>query len=440
VVINLIEPEANGAAIPSGFKSNVMETSVGTGGRGIFMTGNWFAASSGDGGGTWSYVNPYADFSSFCCDQLSIYDASRDAFYWLRQGLADQNGNGVFRISVLFSADSSTVCNYDFAPSDVNSAWTGQWFDYPHMQLGADFLYIAYNVFNASDQWQRTVMLRLPLDVLGFCNTDPFTYNYYANSSWFTFVPVQGADHVMYFASNRPNVSPFNRVAIWRWDEAVASPSSVVRTVTAWKFTSRGQAQCGSTTGNWTARYDDRLLAGVRHSVQGTAGRVFLTWFWNARQGGSFPNPYIEAVTVDQGRLVLPASVPSNRPLVWSSTTCFAYPSAAVNNRGDIGLVVNSGTGTDKNPDVAFALADDNAPLPPTWNFTTVISSNGRPTDNRWGDYNTTRVFEPSGRVWVASSHYLTASGASGTGVQKPIYFVYGRERDMPSFLRWSDK
>ena len=181
---------AFGGAIPSGYKSNVLEPSLGNGGRYVFYTGNWFAARSIDGGSTWSYVNAYNNMSDFCCDQIAQYDKARDMYLWLRQGIANGSGVGRFRLGVSTN-NGASFCNYDFYPTNTNSAWTGQWWDYPHIQLGADFAYIAYNMFNASDTWTRTVLLRFPLDALRNCAG--FSYNYVASTSWFTFVPVQGA-------------------------------------------------------------------------------------------------------------------------------------------------------------------------------------------------------------------------------------------------------
>ena len=106
-----------------------------------------------------------------------------------------------FRLGVS-NDQGATFCNYDVTPTNTNPAWTNQWWDYPHIQLGADYLYMAWNMFNAASNWTRTVVLRWPLDSLTACAG--FNYSYWSTTSWFTVVPVQGADHVMYWASNYP--------------------------------------------------------------------------------------------------------------------------------------------------------------------------------------------------------------------------------------------
>lgn len=128
-----------GNVVPGGYKSNVMESSVGTAGKYVFYTGNWFAARSQNGGKTWSYINPYSGFSDFCCDQVAIYDPSRNIFIWLRMGgasLVSGNYENRFRLSISKDAFGSTLWYYDFKPTNANPAWTNQWWDYPQMQLG----------------------------------------------------------------------------------------------------------------------------------------------------------------------------------------------------------------------------------------------------------------------------------------------------------------
>jgi hypothetical protein len=70
--------------IPNKRQSNIMESSVGTGGKYVFYTGNWFAARSSNGGKNadgFKYIDPFNGFSKFCCDQVAIYDESRNRHF-----------------------------------------------------------------------------------------------------------------------------------------------------------------------------------------------------------------------------------------------------------------------------------------------------------------------------------------------------------------------
>jgi len=64
--------------VPGTSTSTTEEPSIAQVGNTAFMTGNWWAARSLNGGRTFDYVNPYtafpASFGGFCCDQTTIYD------------------------------------------------------------------------------------------------------------------------------------------------------------------------------------------------------------------------------------------------------------------------------------------------------------------------------------------------------------------------------
>ncbi len=426
-----------GSVIPSGYKSNVMESSLGLGGKYAFYTGNWFAARSTNGGSNWSYVNAYTNMSDFCCDQIAQYDKARDMFLWLRQGVKNASGVNRFRLGASTNGASS-FCAYDFYPTNVNSGWTNQWWDYPHIQLSADFAYVAFNMFNNSNSWTRTVMLRLPLDSLRSCSG--FSYSYLSTTSWFTFVPVQGADHVMYWASNNPASSPYNRISIWRWAENSGALYQVTNTVAAWSYGS-GHL-CGSSSGNWMGRSSDRLLAGARYELHynnlNVNGRKVLGWWWNAKQGGSFSQPYIDGYAVYEDTLSQ-VSGSQGRPYIWSSSNCFGYPSAAANARGDLGFVLNYANSSDSwKPRVGFIISDDYTAAPPGFSFSGVVASNARPSDNKWGDYNTVRVFQPGQNNWVAGAHYIPGS-TNCSVCSAPVFFAFGRSRDYYNWNRWAN-
>jgi len=427
------------SVIPAGFKSNVMESSVGQGGKWVFYTGNWFAARSGNGGGAWTYVNPFSGMADFCCDQVTIFDESRGTIYWLRMGSPTNSQN---RFILGSSQDGGvTFCNYNFP-----TLFAGTWWDYPHIQLGADYMYLTWNMFAGqppNSTFNRSIVLRLPLSPMAGCAG--FNYEFYWNSGWSTFVPVQGADHTMYWASNWPGSLPQNsRLAIWTWneDQPWTSITAVVKNVAAWTFTNRGQALCGSTSGNWAARTDQRVLTGARYMIQATnlkwRGRQVLGWWWNVQEGGAFARPYTEAAAFFEDTL---AQVPGNqgRPLVWNPSTCYLYPSVAANQRGDLGMVINYGPPTAYRPYVAFGLADDFVGAPPGWSLTFVQASNARPSSNNWGDYNTSRAFQPTQDTWTGAAHYIPGT-INCSNCSVPVFFNFGRGRDYRSWSRWYNR
>jgi len=426
-----------GSIIPGGNKSNVMSSSTDGKGLKMFFTGNYFAANSVDKGHTWKYVNSYEDFPEFCCSQISLYDESRNIYLWLRMGFPDANGENVFKLSVDVNDPFNTsYWTYTFAPTGVNVSWTNQFWDSPHMQMGADYLYVSWNMFNQSGIWVRTVILRFPLDALAAGSG--FSYNYYTNTDWFTFIPVSGAQHTMYFASNwdATGGAPFDSVGIWRWHEDATGLTYWTKTVPAWTTTGRGSIHCGSP--NWLARGDMRLLTGARYEINSDGiaeprqtGKTVLGWWWNVAEGSGFTYPYINGAAFYEDTMeLLPGYL--GRPYVYGSW-CFAYPSFTPNDRGDLGGVFNYSTGPNYQiPIVAYTIADDFWHAPPGWSVYDAVISGAGPSDAQWGNYNTVRNYQ-SGSTWIAGTHYIPdTNNCSNCAV--PLWIAFGRERDAADF------
>jgi hypothetical protein len=134
----------------------------------VFATGNWWAAISGDGGKTFSYISPYqlfpSSFGGFCCDQKAVYDPSCDIFIWSLQYSSSGpigSGQNLFRIAVARPADAlkGNWTYYDFV-SASNTEW-----DYPDMCLSNNWVYLTtsrgvYASGSVNDAW----VFRFPID------------------------------------------------------------------------------------------------------------------------------------------------------------------------------------------------------------------------------------------------------------------------------------
>ena len=428
--------------IPLGSKSTIDEPSTGMSGRVRFMTGNWYAAFSNNAGTTWTHLSPFTTFASadggFCCDQVAMYEPSRDMMFWLLQYIKSGTttaSRGRLRLAVFRNTNNNIGAAgwifYDFLPSQVGGPATGEWFDYPHMALSNDFVYIAVNVFRTTDNvWTRTVIMRLPLDPIRA--GAGFGFSFLSWTANFTFTPIQGAKDVMYWASHNST----SQMRVFRWPEDSGSISTFNLAVTPWTSTPRGSSSCPTGDGqNWCLRTDQRILTGARSWNHLT--RQSELWFlWNVRQGGNFPRPYIDAVRFRESDL---ANV--GRPLIWSTSTPWHYVAAAPNARGDIGLSLFLGAGTAPTggpgffPSHAVCIDDDFNGVPPGWECTfTRIGTNG-PSNNGWGDYVAVRPNHPSGLGWQATG-YTLQGGKAGSNVE-PRNVVFGRERDLNADIRW---
>ncbi|MCZ7394654.1 MAG: hypothetical protein ABOK23_01145 [Candidatus Methanoperedens sp.] len=398
-------------------KSTVNEPSVANSGNYVFYTGNWYAARSVDGGSTFSYVNPFADMPTFCCDQDVIYEQSRDIFIWYRQGIQNANGVNYFRLGISNDKGATWVF-YNVYPTNINSTWTNQWWDYPQLALSNNYLYIASNIFDQTDSFTRTITLRFPLDDLK--NHASLSYNYISDNSHFTFAPAQGATSIMYWGTHHTN-SVFR---LYSWDESSTSANYYDRTITTWTTTTKGSAICPGPDGyNWCARTDSRVLSGW--VANGTIG-----FFWNVKQGNGFPYPYIEAATFKESDKSY-----VGRPSIWSPNFAYQYGAAAPDSRGHLGISVFWGGGS-YYPSHAVGIVDSYSGAPPPWELmTTNVGTNGpnntaSSDPHGWGDYVRVRSYNPSGLLWIATGY--TLQGGSSGSFADPRYIIFGRARDDP--------
>lgn len=435
-IFNVYNSTTPNAVIPANDKSTTDETSGAMRGPVRFMTGNWYAAFSNNSGSSWNYVNPFTSFSGqttdggFCCDQSAIYDPSRDMNLWLLQyqkSSATSSGRNRLRLAVYRNASAgikySGWITYGLFPSQYGGTSSGEWFDYPHMALSNNYLYITVNVFSTTvnpstgrEDFRRSVIIRISLASLA--SGSALSNSYYTGSS--TFTPVQGAGAVMYWANHASNTS----MNIYRWPES-GNATVVSRTVPAWNRTTKGQSSCPTGDGqDWCVKSDDRVLAGVRTYNAGLS-QYEIWFFWNVRHGSGFPWPYLNAARFRQSDLAY-----LSRPLLWSETSPFQWGAAAVNSRGNTGLAVFQGLGTGLYPSLVLCIDDAFNALPAPWECRSARSGTNGPFDNGWGDYLAVRPSYPRALGWMATG--WTLRGGKTREFIEPRMVVFGRSGDSP--------
>ncbi len=411
-----------GAGAPSGYTSVVNEPSVGVKGNVVFYSGNWYAARSTDGGQTFSFVNPLTTFPSvnggFCCDQIVLYDPSRDVLFWLLQYIQDGN-TGTQRIAVDKGMDGVFECYYDFTPQDVGFP-NQRWFDFPNLTLSNNFLYHTSNVFtsDAIPQFAGAYIGRYPLDQFSTCAN--FSPVYYTSATYGSFRATDGATTAMYWAAHNSTSS----IRIYKLPESSTTVSIYDRSITAWPLNL--PYSCPGPDGkNWCAR------AGPRHLGAWVANGV-IGFMWGVPQGsggfGNFPYPYIQIARFSESDMSL-----LGEPYIWNSSFAWLYPSVGVNARGHLGGTLFWGGGS-YYPNCAAWIADDlnGSILQPLESYRAVGSTNG-PDANKWGDYLATRPHFSYSNTWVASCYSLQGGGANANA--RPQFVWFGRERDRPPGL-----
>ncbi len=405
----------NTKLFPTTGSSSINEPAHATQGKDVFYTGNWYAAHSIDGGLTWGYVNPYADFPNFCCDQDVAQDPARNMIMWWRQGILPAAGL-VNKDKLSISVDGgASFWTYDFLPTNVNSAWTNQWFDYPHLAVSNQYLYITTNMFSSTFPYPflRMLVMRMPLGALS--NAAGFTYNYWTSTTGWSWTPVQGATDVMYLGDTYDQSTSTFR--LYSQNEADSTLSYVDRAIAPWTFTNRN-GNCPVPNGKDPCdRADQRV-------TDGWVAKGVVGFFWNVKEGGSFPYPYVESATfVQNGGAYL------GRPYIWNGSFAFQYGSAAPNENGDLGIGV-FGVGGGSYPTFYVGIDDGFNGAPPGWEIATGATSSSW-TSNAMGDYIRVRTFEPLGTFWTASAYNYQL------GAYNPKYVVFGRARDTAAWLRW---
>ncbi|MFN0071423.1 MAG: hypothetical protein ACKVVP_08055 [Chloroflexota bacterium] len=412
----------------NGSKSTTGEPSVAMSGNVVFMTGNWYAAVSADGGQSFTFINPNIAFPDppgnfFCCDQEVIYDSSRDLFIWLLQYSTATDVNNVQRIAIAHGAAGVLANQWVFF--DVASANTafgaGFFLDYPHVALSNNFFYYTTNVFTGAGSGTGTMILRFSLTELNALTqgAGPTFEQFRNTTSSLTYTPVQGATTTMYFA--RINSSTTRPVFIWPENQPAAGITSFTATHSL-ALTTAPYSCPGPDGFNWCNRMDSRTSGGW------VAGGV-IGFLWNAAQGtgglGTFPFPYVHVIRINQATQAL-----IDEPIIFNGSHAFGYGHVGVNARGHLGMNIAWGGGA-FHPSSAFLLRDDITPS--AWAFANVRSGTNGPGTNRWGDYFRSR---PLGNAWIGGTFTLqgpcTNPGSSQCNNVEPRFVVVGRERDNP--------
>ena len=393
--------------------STTNEPSTGMNCETVFYTGNWYATVSSDGGRNFSYINPFTTFPAysggFCCDQVVYFEKSRGIMCWYLQYRGDATGNTVvLAISTSNSNTANNVWQWYVITPQLLGYDNGVEFDFPDLSASANNLYITTNFSGGPDD---AIVFRLDLDDLA--NAAPLTLFNFATS-----LPnlraTHGAGATMYVGTQVDN----NTLRIYSWPEADPSPSSVDRDVDAWFTGSSAPSPDGT---DWVARdFNDILASWV--------GGGLVGFMWGSAQGGGFPWPNVRFARFNEADLAL-----SDQGQIWNDDYAWAYPAVHPNENGDVGGTIALGGGGNSIPYPGFAawIADkfNSGTIQPLENAG-IAFGNAGPSNDRWGDYFTSRMNNPFLQTWNATGFILN-DGQTG-GFTEPYFVWFGREEDTP--------
>src|SRR5262245_3567655 len=407
------------AVVPPADTSGIGEPCAVRAGHDVLVVGNWYAARATDGH-TYGWMDPAVQFpgvnGGFCCDQNVVYDPVRGLFIWELLYSPDPNSNTV-RIAYASTAEMEADQWHwvDVTPANLNASLPPRlWLDYPQLSLSHGFLHLTANLFEIGrDVFNASVAIRMPLDKLAAGTITSADFEKFIDATHFTLTPVQGADDVMYFATQEAGTFGLH---IYRWPDASPVPTSFGVAVRGYAPTAM---VCEGPDGrDWCSRSDDRVMTGW------VAGGL-LGFMWNAAQDVSHPFPYVRVARIDES-----TGTKVDEPDLVRSDTAYQYPAVAVNAAGHLGGAVAIGGGALRYPGTAVFLADD-LTTGGLFEVHDVVTGDSGPSNGEWGDFLCSRPEAPEGTTWVTTA-YALRGGTGGANVH-PHVVCMGRERDITS-------
>ena len=394
--------------------STIAEPSGATGGGVVFVTSNWFAAYSTNGGGSFTRLNPTTIFPGtgvgFCCDQIVQYVPSIDRFIWLMQG----NGMRVASASPtnIINSGGTAWTYWDLTPN-IFGAIAGTGFDYPDLSVGNNFLYLSWNAgfpCPAGCNWGHQVA-RISLAGLqaGGTITVQFTNPANSRNAWGAHLMQNTLDEI-FWAGHVDS----SHLTVWSLQEG--SNTYFWRDVGISSWANNALSSTTPDGQNWltgSGGFPGNAIIGATRSGN-------QLWFsWNAGTDNFFQQAHIEMVTLDRNNNF-------NRMQqvqIWNNSYAFAYPAMATNAcTGEVGLSFEyGGNGNYENHVVGF------------WgDFIAYITTQSNVGTTRFGDYVTIRQ-EPAtgnsfGNLFNAYGYGLNTVPPPGSGTQTDIHYVlFGR-------------
>jgi hypothetical protein len=398
--------------------SNVGEPSTSINGQVAVYTGNWYAATSPDGGNTFQYLDPATVFkqfdppgSQFCCDQVVNYIPQIDMFVWLLQYGPD-TGDNIQRLAIASSAD---VVQGKWRLFDITTQLLGvqgAFMDFPDLAVGANFLYVTTNIFGPGNKAGSAVM-RLPISGI---QNGQVTAQKFVSFDLQSFRVAQNCSNVAFFAAHQDT----STLQVFSWDEAQDMPVGTSVGVSRWIGGNGYQSRCPDGR-RWLDRADPRITGAT---LAGTE-----LWFaWSVDTGSNQrPGPFVQIARIDSANRTLLENINIFDP---DSAICYGALSTNTNNEVAISYFIGGGpkfpshvvgilTGTRK--DVLIA-ASDRGPLPDPQ------SGNGE-----WGDFLTIRPVFPSRKLFAATGYTMKGQGDGSNRDCTPRFVVFGRSGDVSS-------
>jgi hypothetical protein len=393
--------------------SSVGEPSTAADKQVVMFTGNWYAARSIDGGGSFQYIDPFTSFPDppnlgFCCDQVVNYIPSIDTFVWLMQ-YGPTSGPDVDNIQRLAFAKSDDVAAGKWRLFDIttqNLGLAGKFLDFPDLAVGANFLYVTSNVFTPQGQSAGAVVVRLRITDI---DSGQITAQTFPSTDLNSFRVAQNCGTKAYFAAHLDS----STLRVFTWADDDAQPTSTDIGVARW-LGGQGYQSTTPDGNRWLDRVDPRIT-GATYLPQTPMGPEL--WFaWSVDKGSNLrPNAFVQIARLDATNLTLLENVN-----VFDLDSATAYGALSTNSDNEVGLSYMLGGGP-KFPSHMVAI------LTGTRKDLLTKAGDRGPADAQWGDYLTVRSVLPGGKLFAATGYTMNGPGDGSNRDATPRYVVFGR-------------
>ena len=125
-------------------------------------------------------------------------------------------------------------------------------------------------------------------------------------------------------------------------------------------------------------------------------GAGVIGFLWTVNRDANHPLPFIRVVRLNESNKTL-----IDEPDLWSNISAWAYPAAASNAGGQVGISAFFGGGP-RHPGHVVGVRTATA-----WDTVLTQTSTHGPTDQSWGDYLSCVAHYSSTSNWVASGYTL---------------------------------
>jgi len=390
-------------------RSSVAEPAIANSGAHWFGTMNWSRGYSNNAGGTWTAIADDAgpaDAPFFCCDQDAVHDHGRDVSIWSELFVDSGLTTGVVRLHVRNLHNTADACTYD-----INGG-AGVLYDYPHLGLGNNYIYLTTNTIT-NGSWTGATVWRYNLDQIASCvNAGGNVFNWTGSVGQVVWVPARSTTDTMYLVT----IENGSQNRYFWWPE---NSNSIFWNVLNVESSNFGGATCvgGKSGNNWMGDTLSTSAIGfqVRTTVAQDNGQQYLATYYTVNANGTGrPQAYAA------GTIVQTSNISSGGVLgfadIFNSGACFGFPDAASNARGDIGLVIGFGSSTSGGGAAQgyAGISDDYSRSGIRGYFQTVfLTAAADDNPSRYGDFLTARTQEPADLAFIGTNYGLLAGGVN---------------------------